>query len=203
MGGLGSGRGLQYNSKNTVYDYRTIDIRKWHREGLLSPGISFNSMWIYDGETIGVIHAFISEERVVLTYRYKYSGEWVDLEYAINIQKTFCALGGKRPWFVCPLKHCGRRVGILYGGSIFACRHCYQLAYPSQRENIDDRATRKAEKIRDRLKWEPGILNGEGLKPKGMHYKTFERLRFLHDESVNISLREASLRFGMNFFNFL
>ena len=23
--------------------------------------------------------------------------------------------------------------------------------------------------------WEPGILNGEGLKPKGMHWRTFER----------------------------
>jgi hypothetical protein len=49
--------------------------------------------------------------------------------------------------------------------------------------------------------WEPGILNGEGLKPKGMHWKTFRRLCFIHNESVNTSLREATLRFGINMFD--
>jgi len=31
--------------------------------------------------------------------------------------------------------YCGRSVNNLYGaGRLFACRHCYQLAYASQRE---------------------------------------------------------------------
>jgi hypothetical protein len=59
------------------------------------------------------------------------------------------------------------------------------LAYPSQCENIGDRATRKADKIRDRMGWEPGILNSEGLKPKGMHWKTYERLCSIHSWHVN------------------
>jgi hypothetical protein len=73
-------------------------------------------------------------------------------------------------------------------GAIFACRHCYRLAYSSQRENLDDRASRRAGKIRDRLKWEPGILNGHGIKPKGMHWRTYQRLTIKHDAHVGISL---------------
>ena len=29
-----------------------------------------------------------------------------------------------------------------------------------------------------------GILNGNGWKPKGMHWRTFERLRAAHDAAV-------------------
>jgi hypothetical protein len=89
-----------------------------------------------------------------------------------------------RPWFICPATHCGRRVAILYGGEVFACRHCHKLAYQCQRESPDDRAKRRADKIRVRLGWEPDILNGEGFKPKGMHWRTYRRLTDEHDEWV-------------------
>jgi hypothetical protein len=68
-------------------------------------------------------------------------------------------------------------VAILFGGSIFACRHCHDLAYACQRERDDDRAARRADKIRSRLGWPPGILNGGGDKPKGMHWRTYWRLQ--------------------------
>jgi hypothetical protein len=58
------------------------------------------------------------------------------------------------------------------------------LAYPGQRETWDDRGARKADRIRDKLGWEPGILNGNGWKPKGMHWNTFERLTAQHDAFV-------------------
>src|ERR1700730_14154689 len=52
--------------------------------------------------------------------------------------------GGARPWFMCPVQsngvYCGRRVTKLYGvGRLFACRHCYRLAYTSQQESARDR----------------------------------------------------------------
>jgi hypothetical protein len=42
-------------------------------------------------------------------------------------------------------------------------RHRSMAMRVSQRENLDDRATHRADKIRDQLKWEPGILNRDFL----------------------------------------
>ena len=44
--------------------------------------------------------------------------------------------------------------------------------------------------------WEPGILNGNGGKPKGMHWRVFERLEARHDALVNASLAGALAKFG-------
>lgn len=203
MGRLGSGRQWHYDAKSTVNNYHSIDVRKWHRQNLLIPETSFSTKWFHNEEITGSIRVLAAENFVTVSYRYKHHEEWKDMNYPIALEWTSCNLGGNRPWFLCPARNCGRRAAILYGGAIFACRHCYQLAYPSQRENVDYRATRQAEKIRDRMGWEPGILNGEGLKPKGMHWKTYRRLCFTHNELVNISLREAALRFGANVFDLL
>ena len=86
---------------------------------------------------------------------------------------------------------------ILYGGRVSACRHCHRLACASQRERADERATRWAGRIRDRFKWEPGILNGEADKPKGMHWRPFDRLKAQHDAYVEVSIAGAVRRFGM------
>ncbi|MDR1074789.1 MAG: hypothetical protein LBL59_00320 [Xanthomonadaceae bacterium] len=72
---------------------------------------------------------------------------------------------------------CGRHAAVLYGGTLFVCRHGQRLTYASTRENAGERAIRRvAERIRERSGWEPGILNGDGGKPKGMHGRTHERL---------------------------
>jgi len=65
-------------------------------------------------------------------------------------------------------------VAVLHGRRVVACRQCNHLAYASQREADDDRATWRADKLRGRLGWESGILNGNGDEPKGMHWRTFE-----------------------------
>jgi hypothetical protein len=87
-------------------------------------------------------------------------------------------------------------VATLYGGRVFACRKCHRLAYPSQREDASDRAGRRADKIRDRLGWDAGILNGPGSKPKGMHWRTFERLVQEHDRWSDKSLGLMLQRFS-------
>ena len=88
-------------------------------------------------------------------------------------------------------------MAIFYGDAIFACRHCYWLAYACQRETADDHAARRADRIRARLGWEPGILNGRGWKPKRMRWGTFERLTAEHDAFVNESLAAVALRLGI------
>jgi hypothetical protein len=88
------------------------------------------------------------------------------------------------------------RVAILYGGGIFACRHCYQLADASSREDAGGRATRRADRLRARLGWEPGILNGGAEKPKWMRWHTFERLAARHDQLLGRSMQAMMLKLG-------
>ena len=79
----------------------------------------------------------------------------------IGLVRVPCRFGGSRPYFICPGvvngTSCGRRVTKLYsGGRYFLCRHCYGLAYASQREDEMDRALRRANKIRMRRGGQPG-----------------------------------------------
>ena len=182
MGGMGSGRAWYYGAKDLTEDYLALDIRRLNKAGVLKPGKSFGWSWLRNGEKIGSINISVSRDKVDLNYRSRSQGEdWDSLNYPVYLSWTECNYGGQRPWFLCPARGCGRRVAVLFGGKVYACRHCYQLAYPSQRENVCDRSSRRADKIRDRLGWEQGILNSTGGRPKGMHWKTYFRLRHEYD----------------------
>lgn len=189
MGGIGSGNWLQLGSRSTVADYRSLDVRRWAREGYLAPGRRFSWQWTCNGEVTGSIRAEAHCGHVTLNYRVREGGDWEPMQYSVPLVTSACNLGGTRRWFLCPARGCGRRVAILYGGRVFACRHCHNLAYPSQREDASDRAARRADRIRSKLGWEPGILNGRGAKPKGMHRRTFERLSAEHDYLVERACR--------------
>jgi hypothetical protein len=97
---------------------------------------------------------------------------------------------------VCSAAGCGRRAAMLYIGStgLFACRHGCSLADDCRQECADNRATRRAERIRQRLGWEPGILNRPSRRPKGMHQRTFELLKAQHDVFVNAAVAEMAKR---------
>jgi len=182
MGGVGSGWKSDPDSKKTTEDCRSIDVRNWQRHGRLRPGLFFNWQWSRCSEVVASIGVRTEIDRVILSYRHRSSGEdWQSESYSIDLDWTDCHYGTERPWFLCPASGCRRRVAILYCDGMFACRRCSQLAYPCQRERVDDRAARKANRIRDRLGWEQGILNQNGLKPKGMHWKTFYQLSMKHD----------------------
>ena len=109
------------------------------------------------------------DNHVILSYRIRRpSQEWADECDRVRIVRTRCTLGGSRPWFICPIDGCGRRVAILYGTAVFACRRCHQLVYASSRQDETDRIFGKADKLRDLLGWQPGIVNGHGGKPRLM-----------------------------------
>ncbi|OQX20054.1 MAG: hypothetical protein BWK76_02540 [Desulfobulbaceae bacterium A2] len=188
MGGFGSGRQLLGNGHGLTSAHRSLDVRQVHREKLLVPGLSYGWGWYVEGVEQASIAIRTASDKLTLSYRHKHlDGEWHPMEYPVRLTWTDCALGGRRPWFICPAVGCGRRVAKLYLGhsGVFACRHCYRLAYPSQRETIEDRAGRRINTIRRRLGWEPGFLNPNGDKPKGMHWRTFERLEQQHDFQMN------------------
>jgi hypothetical protein len=198
MGGPGSGRRWYYGAVDCTDDYRALDVRCWQRDGLLTPGRAFGWQWMRAGEVVASIQVQTETDRVILSYRHRSGGgEWKDERYPVWLTWTPCTYGGRRAWFLCPTRECGRCVAILYCGGIFACRHCYRLAYRCQRETADDRAARRADRIRARLRWEPGILNGEGTKPKGMRWRTFERLTAEHEAFVGKSLAGMARRLGL------
>ena len=197
MGGVGSGRHYRHGGDCTD-DYRRIDVRYWQREGLLQAGTSFSCSWSRNGETIADINVRTETDRVFFNYRHRRNGgEWKHEDYPVRLDWTACNYGGRRAWFLCPAVGCGRRVAILYGGAIFACRHCYRLAYRSQREAAHDREMRRADKIRERLGWMPGILNPSGGKPKGMRWQTYLRLMAEYDAAANASLAGSMQRLGI------
>lgn len=78
-----------------------------------------------------------------------------------------------------------------------ARRHCHNLAYRTQREQAYNRASSRADTIHKRLGWEAGILNGDGGKPKGRHWRTFERLHAAHEAHVQQSLEGIASKLGL------
>lgn len=182
MGGMGSGRQWHYGAKDTTDVYRSIDVRHWKRIGLLKVDLDFRWDWLRNDEVIASIDVFTEKNRIIITYRHQTNGgNWQDESYPIYLDYTTNNFGGERPWFLCPARGCSRRVALLYGGAIFACRHCHNLAYRSQRETSHERAVKRAGRIRDKLDW------NTGQKPKGMHWKTFYRLEEKHNALVKKS----------------
>ena len=45
MGGQGSGTWYRFNKRDTTEEHHALDIRVWHRKGLLRPGYRFTTTW--------------------------------------------------------------------------------------------------------------------------------------------------------------
>ncbi len=186
MGGLGSGNRYRLDKKTTTDECHSLDVRNLHWEGLLKPGGCFSTRWLRGDRETGSIRGLVYRDRVILSYRHRsgLSGEWEDLQEPVPLEWTPCNFGGERPWFLCPGVGCGRRVAVLYGpGKYFLCRHCYDLRYGSQREDKQDRALRRAQKIRQRLGGSANMLEPFPERPKGMHHDTYMRLFWEHDKA--------------------
>ena len=190
MGGVGSGSWYRFDKKTTVGECRSLDVRRLHREELLKPGRLFLWSWSRVGREIASIGALVEghdgPEQVIFLYRHRRGpgDEWEDVQEPVELDWTPCTFGGERPWFICPGAGCGRRVAILYGpGRYFLCRHCYDLAYQSQRDNEMYRALHRAQDIRQRLGGSANMMEPFPEKPKGMHWRTYERLWWEHHEA--------------------
>lgn len=76
---------------------------------------------------------------------------------------------------------------MLWGGEIFACGQCHNLAYESQNETAHSRALSKAQAIRVKLGGDPGLIYDFPQKPRGMHWRTYYRLKAKADEAESRS----------------
>jgi hypothetical protein len=177
------------SGRATTSGYMGLDVRYLQRKGFLRPGMNSFQRWSRCGEPFGSINMHAWDDHVTLSYRTRRheSEEWASKEYSVTVEWTRCNYGGERAWFRCPAAKCWRRVAILYGGSIFACRHCHNLAYDTQNETAHSRALRKTQAIRVKLGGEPGLIHDFPAKPKGMHWRTYHLLRQKADEAENQS----------------
>jgi len=95
------------------------------------------------------------------------------------LDATPCHYGGARTWFRCP--HCQTRRAVLFlVDGVFACRACDDLAYASTREDETGACDRRIQWIAKRLGSDGNGCRGSYWtmpdKPKGMHWRTYDRL---------------------------
>jgi hypothetical protein len=193
MGGQGSGLGYRWNTKPTVEHYYSIDVRAWQRQGLLHPHVSF-FFWVHKhGHDPMHVCVTSGQDRVELSYN-NHGGPQ---RGHIELVWTPCRYGGRRPWFVCPAIACGRRVVKLYlRGGDFRCRACHRLAYASQREARCYQAMSRAHKIQQWLGGHPGFAYPFPPKPKGMHWRTYDRWQLKFNEAVQADWGVTAKKFG-------
>ncbi len=176
--------GVYRGGKDTTESYRALDVRWLHRRGFLCSGYSSSITWSRGGEQVASIRIIGDSCQVTLEYScQKYGQDSKHLCYPVSIDWTRCNYGGSRPWFLCPVRGCGRRVAVLYGGEVFACRHCHGIVYESQHEPAHYRALRKLQKIREKLGGSGNMAEDFPGKPKGMQWRTYRRLCHEYENS--------------------
>ncbi len=124
--------------------------------------IKMNAQW--DDENIRI--KAINGNLLIFKYIASYNRCSAKIEKRVGIVWTPCRYGGKRPYFICP--HCLRKtytLRITINGPV--CRSCIQAGYKSQSKDELDIAWQQAHKAKSKTS------NG---KPKGMHWKTFDKM---------------------------
>lgn len=185
MGGIGSGRWGWERTRETTEGLLWLDVRYLARRGLFTvkPGqLATDAVaWSRGGKPLGnitVVYAGNDPDAVILDYRVRTgaSEPWVPVQERIGLERTPCRYGGSRPWFRCP--GCGKRRAVLYSvGGRFRCRGCHDLAYESTREDVGERARRRADTLRRKLgDTERGPWRGVPPKPPRMRWATYQRL---------------------------
>ena len=169
-------KALPRRCKSSTKEFLSVDIRKMHRQGQLR---SDASTVITDGAGHAETQLVAQTDQVTIRHGIRLLAGFRELaRQTVKLDKTPCHYGGERSWFRCP--GCDTRVAVIYGQKLengasvknrrFKCRRCHNLVYPSQRETWSDRMYRKAENLWNRMD------GRSGGKPKGMHWRTYNRL---------------------------
>lgn len=192
MGGWNSGpyNYLGEEGKKTVNKCCALDIRQWKREGLLNVGNSFVSTWkSQKNKQMWSIRVYVpAEDKIILSYTVTINEqEHRPIKTLVSLGFSECNYGGRRYWIHCP--GCFKRVALLYLDDInFKCRHCHALTYQSCQEsgNLTDEQVRRVNHVLTKLKNQNiygfDIIDYMPRRPKGMHWKTYQRLRRQYED---------------------
>jgi hypothetical protein len=183
VGGFGSGRSGW--GKRKADSCLAVDVRALRKLGYLhQPGaLTGFELRAAAGNCLATCLVRIGDGYIRVAWGVRYRNgdkdrEWQCKGCQVALVQTPCNFGGLRHWFICPNWQCGRRVTTVYivDGEP-GCRHCHKLAYACQAETAVGRAQGRQRKIRRRLGMGPNLSEPIVQKPKGMHWRTFRRLR--------------------------
>lgn len=182
-------------TKDNTSQLHCLDVRYLSKHSLLLDGYSGQIRWRRFGKIASTVGYKCKGDSIQLEYAITDTAQ--NYDYSIQIARTACHYGGSRSWLVCPHSGCGRRVvGLYLRQGVFWCRHCHRLNYESQQSSLENKLILKAEKIRERLQWEAGILNGTWQgKPTGMHWRTYWPLLDQYNVLVNLIWKATKNRF--------
>lgn len=184
----GRGRWYRWDKGETTDDYIRLDMAKFARAVNLSTRRV--AMWYWrwsSGRESSIVYMVEPEQGGV---RLHYTANKIEhFDYLVRIEYTPLHFGGRgRPWWLCPT--CGRRVRILYGGRVFACRQCTGVYYETQQNKaLLVRIDNQLYRIRQRLAGDSKITEHlPTLKPRYMHWRTYSQLaqRYYHLQKLRI-----------------
>lgn len=161
-----------YSNKEEADGLKKVEIWWLKKYGYLSGwkygGIEWKNSWSDTKSSISITGSTMDGDNYIRFYytQTDCNGEKKEFDYKVYLITTPCHYGGKRYWFECPCYkngvYCGRRVGVLYkNGDYFACRHCYNLTYSSQKANRKCKnyhlfylleTSQKIDKLQDKIK---------------------------------------------------
>ncbi len=165
MGGPGSGRWKNIETRGLTESYTRLDVHRLLHQGLL------------ESKTAGILedtglHYLTLEDKIILWDR--------TLIQYIGLDWIPCPYGGVRPLFICPT--CGRKVWHLYDAETrWECRHCHGpgLSYAVCNENTCQQGLRRLRKIFKKMgyPWHSLFTSIPSKKP-GMHTRIYTRLKY-------------------------
>lgn len=203
MGGLGSGSWYRWSTRPVVEDGLKLDLDRLIRHGNIVPGnwVSGSLTWsnVDTGErlaSIGYEANMVDPNDAWMRLHYKHDD--IPEDYKVRLTTTRPNYGGHRWWFICPTR--GIRTAKLYlaaGGDWFASRQAYGMAYRSQSEPPEDRMGNRAHQLRRRLGGSAGFEQPYPEKPKGMHWKTYNRICDEIEYLETASMMAIARKFGI------
>jgi hypothetical protein len=183
MGGQGSGHFSWRRSRRDLVEHALVlDMAALNQDRRLIPGTEMIGRWqaasALGGRTMTVTYDGNLTNLDEATLYISFWARSMEQCQTLRLAATRPRLGGVRLWFVCPVT--GRQARALYlpeGQVRFASREAYRLSYRSQGESDLFRRITRAQNIRARLGGNLSIYAPFPPRPRGMHRRTYERLR--------------------------